>query len=171
MAGELTDGSAGRVSRLGNARLTSGVVAALSLVVGLGIVVIDGFLNPVLRHAIFYGGMGVVVFYGPGVLIAAGWWGLQRGQVRAIRAGQIGAAWQGVMAFAAIGVFVWLGDWLPVVAGVLWGILDFILVGQLGRAVPAAKAEASRRHGFLVEAPGGSVAEDSVGLDGRGLEK
>ena len=129
------------------------LMAGLSLVIGLGVSVYDGVLNPLFLPAVFFVLVGLFAFYIPGLLMAAAAIGLRRGWVRMVKIGAIGAMAQGFMAgVATFGQFtVTEFSVLALVEGLLWTAGDFYVAGRLWKSLPWVAADAEANSGFELQ--------------------
>lgn len=130
------------------------LMAGLSLVIGLGVSIYDGVLNPLVEPAILFVLLGLIAFYIPGLLMAAAAIGLRRGWLRMVKLGALAALAQGFMALVAtfghpiIGYF----SVLVLIEGLLWTAADFYVAWGLWRALPWVLADAEAKPGFELEA-------------------
>lgn len=129
------------------------LMAGLSLVIGLGVSIYDGVLNPLFRPAVFFVLVGLFAFYIPGLLMAVAAVGLRRGWVRMVKLGAMGALAQGFMAGAvSFGQFtVTEFSVLALVEGLLWTAGDFYVAGRLWKALPWVAADAEAKPGFELQ--------------------
>lgn len=136
------------------AETTAGLMALLSMLVGVGIVLVDGVFNtrfPQFREEwIVFGTLGFTL---PGGCFALAWWGLRTTRRWPLVIGAIGAALQAIAGVATITVVIWYTGmpYLLLVLGVALGVaLEIILIWQLRRAWPWLGSDATVTHGFNV---------------------
>ena len=142
-----------RIDPITKARVGCGLMAGVSIAVGLGIIVVDGLLNPHARFRPFWIALGGVAFYGPGACLALAWWGLRAGRGWAVQIGLVAAVLQATLAAGATVYFAGFArPWsvLPMVEGMLWTAADVLVALQLRRALPWVRADVAERHGFEV---------------------
>ena len=126
-------------------------MAGLSLVLGLGVSIYDGVMNPRVAP-IFFVLLGLFAFYIPGLLMAVAAVGLRRGWVMAVRLGMAAALVQAVMAFgAAVGHgAVTYFSVLVLLEGFCWVAGDIYVAWRLWLALPWVVSDAEARPGFAV---------------------
>lgn len=129
------------------------LMAGLSLVLGLGVSIYDGVMNPLVEPAIIFVALGVVAFYIPGLMMAGAAVGLRRGWATAVKLGIAAALAQGLMALVAavghgaVGYF----SVIIMIEGLFWVAADLYVAWRLWLALPWVESDAEARPGFAVE--------------------
>ena len=136
------------------------LLAGLSLLIGLGVTVYDGVMNPLPRPRAFFILVGLFAFYAPGLLMAAAAVGLRRGWTRLVWLGALAALAQGAMAaVATFGQFAFTPFMMrPMVEFLLWSAADFYVAWRLWQSIPWVAADAVARVGFEVDMAEAEVA-------------
>ena len=139
-------------------------MAGLSMVIGLGVTVYDGALNPLPRPRAFFIVVGLVAFYVPGMLMGLAAVGLRRGWAGLVRAGSLAALAQGAMALVPTFGHPAVGPFSPVlvIEGLLWTAADVYVALLLWRAAPWVVGDAAAKAGFEVGRVDAEVPEADV---------
>ena len=131
-------------------------LGAVSACFGLFVIVGWGYLNP-LRFGPWFIGVGLAVWFAPGLAMLFGGWYLRERQRWAVPMAAAGTFWQAAAALTLeIGQF-WFEPLSPilVLVGGVWLAALVVQGAQLRRAWVALRADATARHGFEVRPIGG----------------
>lgn len=136
------------------------LLGGMSLVIGLGVTIYDGILNPLTQPMLFFVAVGMLAFYIPGLLMGYAAWGVRNGRLTAVKLGIFAAVAQGLMAAVVTpGQFVVTSFSLVLlIEGILWTAADFYVAWLLWKSLPWVATDAESHHGFEV----GAVEAEAV---------
>ena len=131
------------------------LLGAASVVFGLVMVLGFGYFNRLLRFRKYFIGMGMLVWFVPGVLFLTAWWFMRRRSRSAVITAMATAAAQALFAAAILVATLTVQPVspVPVIMSALWAVALGQLLVHLWRSLESVRLDTGHVRGFDLREP------------------